>query len=64
MVGIAAWTDAHNFVAAGAQAVVFGPGSLIGSAHQPDEHVEIDEVVAAAQILSDLIVREGASLLS
>ncbi len=64
VVGIAAWTDAHNFVAAGAQAVVFGPGSLIGSAHQPDEHVEVDEVVAAAQILSDLIVCEGASLLS
>ena len=62
-VGMRAWTDAHNFVAEGSEAVVFGPGKLIGSAHQPDEHVEVDEVAAAAQILSDLIVREAAGLL-
>lgn len=54
-VGVRAWTDAHNFVAEGSEAVVFGPGQLIGTAHHPDEHIRVVEVVAAARIIADLI---------
>jgi acetylornithine deacetylase/succinyl-diaminopimelate desuccinylase-like protein len=60
--GVRAWTDAHNFAAAGAETVVFGPGRLIGSAHQPDEHVALDEVVTAARILAELMVVELGKL--
>jgi acetylornithine deacetylase/succinyl-diaminopimelate desuccinylase-like protein len=60
--GVRAWTDAHNFTAAGSEAVVFGPGRLIGSAHQPDEHVPIDDVVVCGRIIADLITTEAARL--
>jgi len=60
--GVSAWTDAHNFDAAGSEAIVFGPGRLIGSAHQPDEHVPVGEVVAAGRILADLIGSDIAEL--
>jgi acetylornithine deacetylase/succinyl-diaminopimelate desuccinylase-like protein len=47
-----AWTDAHNFAeVAGAQAVVFGPGHL-RSAHGPNEHVDLREIVKAARVLA------------
>ncbi len=55
--GVAAWTDAHNFDAVGSEAVVFGPGRLVGSAHQPDEHVPVDEVVVAGRVIADLLER-------
>lgn len=58
-VGVPAWTDAHSFAACGADTIVFGPGRLIGSAHQPDEQVAIDDVVSAAGILAELIGRWG-----
>ena len=61
-VGVSAWTDAHNFAAGGSEALVFGPGRLIGTAHQPDEHVTIADVVVAGRILADLIRIEAASL--
>jgi len=48
-------TDAHNFVeVAGSQAVVFGPGHL-RSAHGPQEHVDVREVVKAARIFAKLL---------
>ena len=40
---------------------MFGPGRLIGSAHQPDEHVAINDVVIAGQILADLITTEAVA---
>ncbi len=50
-----AWTDAHNFVeAAGAEAVVFGPGRL-ASAHGPDEHIDVRDIVKAARALARVI---------
>jgi acetylornithine deacetylase/succinyl-diaminopimelate desuccinylase-like protein len=56
VIGIPAWTDAHNFVElAGAQAVVWGPGDFT-LAHVPDEAIEIDEVVAAARVVEELLV--------
>jgi len=61
-VGVPAWTDAHNFTAAGSEAVVFGPGRLLGSAHQPDEHVAIEDVVTAGRILGELILKEAEAL--
>jgi acetylornithine deacetylase/succinyl-diaminopimelate desuccinylase-like protein len=55
-IGIPAWTDAHNFVElADAQAVVWGPGDF-GLAHVPDEAISIDEVVAAARTVEELLV--------
>jgi acetylornithine deacetylase/succinyl-diaminopimelate desuccinylase-like protein len=55
-----AWTDAHNFAeVAGAQAVVFGPGHL-RSAHGPDEHVDLVEVVKAARVLAHLVGGDSA----
>jgi acetylornithine deacetylase/succinyl-diaminopimelate desuccinylase-like protein len=57
-----AWTDAHNFAeVAGSQAVVFGPGHL-RTAHGPDEHVDLVEVVKAARVLARLIVRAAVDL--
>lgn len=51
--GFRSWSDAENFAAAGAPAVVFGPGSLAVS-HTPFEHVDLEEVRAAAHILAAL----------
>ncbi len=43
-------SDATKLTRTGTPTVVFGPGS-IDQAHAPDEHVEIDQVVLAAEIL-------------
>lgn len=49
-IGVPSWTDAHNFVDfAGAQALVFGPGDFT-TAHTPDEHIDVNEVVRCAEI--------------
>ena len=60
--GVRAWTDAHNFAAVGAECVVFGPGRLVGSAHQPKEHVPLDDVATSARILADLLVNGPLTL--
>jgi succinyl-diaminopimelate desuccinylase len=53
--GFPAWTDAHNMVElAGAEAVVFGPGPRLTTAHGPDEHVALDDVVACALVIRRL----------
>jgi acetylornithine deacetylase len=44
-------TDAAWYEAAGCPGVVFGPGDVT-VAHQPDEHVEVSEVYAAARTLA------------
>lgn len=62
VVGLRAWTDAHNFEAGGSEALVFGPGRLIGTAHQPDEQVVLADVVVAGRVLGDLIESEAALL--
>ena len=49
-------SDATKFTRAGSPTVVFGPGS-IEQAHSPDEYVEIDQVVLAAEILVRTITR-------
>ena len=55
--GMPSWTDAHNFVdIARSEAVVFGPGSL-KQAHHPDERIEIQEVVQAADVLAAVVGR-------
>jgi acetylornithine deacetylase len=53
---MASWTDAHSFAEAGSTAVVFGPGTL-RYAHRPDEHIDVREIVTAAQILADVVGR-------
>jgi len=45
--------DLVHMAAAGAAGVILGPGSL-AVAHQPDEHVPLDELEAAARIYRDL----------
>lgn len=52
------WTDAHSFAEAGSTAVGFGPGTL-RYAHRPDEHIDVREIVTAAQILADVIAHSG-----
>ncbi len=45
--------DLVHMAAAGAAGIILGPGSL-AVAHQPDEHVPLDELHAAAAIYRDL----------
>ena len=55
VMGVVAWTDAHNFVElGGSTAVVFGPGHL-REAHRADEHVDLHDVVACARVLAELL---------
>jgi succinyl-diaminopimelate desuccinylase len=44
------WTDVSRFAALGIPALNFGPGDP-NLAHKPEEHVEIDKIVAAAAVL-------------
>jgi len=54
-IGVPAWTDAHNFVDfGGAEAMVFGPGS-IETAHTPAERVELGQIVQCAKIFMNLL---------
>lgn len=45
--------DLTHMIAAGAAGVILGPGTL-SVAHQPDEHVPLDELHAAAAIYRDI----------
>jgi acetylornithine deacetylase/succinyl-diaminopimelate desuccinylase-like protein len=47
------WTNAENFYAAGVPAVVWGPGKL-AVAHTPREHIDVREILVAAQVLEIL----------
>ena len=54
-VGVLGWTDAHNFVdLAGSEAIVFGPGDF-ATAHLPGEWISLADVVAAAEVVADLL---------
>jgi acetylornithine deacetylase/succinyl-diaminopimelate desuccinylase-like protein len=61
--GFPAWTDAHNMVElGGSQAVVFGPGPRLSTAHRPDEHIDLNDVVDCALVVRRLawgLWREG-----
>ncbi len=48
---ITGFTDARFFRARGIPAVVYGPGEL-GAAHAYDEHVRIEDVVRATQVIA------------
>jgi acetylornithine deacetylase/succinyl-diaminopimelate desuccinylase-like protein len=62
MVGVPAWTDAHNFVElAGSHAVVWGPGDF-GLAHDAGEAIDVDEVVTAARVVEELLAGADAWL--
>ena len=53
--GFPAWTDAHNMVeVGGAQAVVFGPGPRLSTAHRPDDHIDLREVLDCALVVRRL----------
>ncbi len=53
--GFPAWTDAHNMVeVGGAQAVVFGPGPWLSTAHRPDDHIGLQDVVDCALVVRSL----------
>ena len=49
-------TEGPFLNALGCESVIFGPGD-IGTAHQPDEHVEIEKVVQMVAIVRELVVR-------
>ncbi|TVR53877.1 MAG: M20/M25/M40 family metallo-hydrolase [Gemmatimonadales bacterium] len=51
LAGMSAWVEAAWFLEAGIPALCFGPGS-IGKAHTADEFVPVEELRAAASILS------------
>lgn len=54
-IGVPAWTDAHNFVDfGGSEAMVFGPGS-IETAHTPNEHIDVTQIVHCSRIFARLI---------
>ena len=48
--------DLVHFASRGSRGIVLGPGAL-GVAHQPDEFVPVDELVTAAAIYRDLMLR-------
>jgi acetylornithine deacetylase/succinyl-diaminopimelate desuccinylase-like protein len=51
-IGVPAWTDAHNMVDfGGAEAVVYGPGDF-SVAHLPEEHIDVNEIVACAEVFA------------
>jgi succinyl-diaminopimelate desuccinylase len=53
--GFPAWTDAHNMVElGGSEAVVFGPGPRLTTAHGPDEHITVSDVVSCALVVRRL----------
>jgi acetylornithine deacetylase len=53
--GFPAWTDAHNMVeVGGAEAVVFGPGPRLSTAHRPDDHIDLRDVVDCALVVRNL----------
>ncbi len=63
-IGVPSWTDAHNFVDfGGAQAMVFGPGS-IETAHTPAEKVDLEQVVQCAKIFMRLLSPESLAALT
>ena len=57
--------DGPTFTRAGIPTIAFGPGD-IGVAHAVDEHVPIDDLVRAAQVLALIVMRfcgiAGASM--
>jgi len=58
-IGVPAWTDAHNFVDfGGSEAIVFGPGS-IETAHTPEEHIDVTEIVQCSRIFTRLLEPES-----
>ncbi len=57
---VAPWaSDAAVYAAAGMEAVLVGPGS-IRQAHTADEFIELEQVVAAAQMYARIILLYGA----
>ena len=50
------WHDGATFTLAGIPTLVFGPGH-VSSAHTPDEHVSVDQLVIAAQALALAAIR-------
>jgi acetylornithine deacetylase/succinyl-diaminopimelate desuccinylase-like protein len=53
--GFPAWTDAHNMLElGGSEAVVFGPGPRLSTAHRPDDHIDLGDVVDCALVVRRL----------
>lgn len=56
LVGFPAWTDAHNLVElAATETVVFGPGSTFALSHDPDERVDLREVVDCSLVIAGVL---------
>jgi len=53
-------SDGNLFFAAGCKPLILGPGSL-ETAHTPDEHVERDQIYAAARIYAALCLKMGVT---
>ncbi len=49
-------TEAPYFRALGAEVIVMGPGS-IDRAHQPNEYVRVDELLACEKLLNEMVAR-------
>jgi len=52
--GMPSWTDAAHLVAAGTEAVVFGPGDL-SLCHTPEERLPLSEAETALAVLRELV---------
>ncbi|MGK2933630.1 MAG: M20/M25/M40 family metallo-hydrolase [Gemmatimonadaceae bacterium] len=62
--GLAAWTDAALFNAAGIPAICFGPGD-IALAHAAEEYVSLDEIQTATAVLARFLHRwSGEAVIS
>ncbi len=51
---VPSWTDAANFVKAGASCVIFGFGDLV-RAHSDEEYITVEELTLTAQVLYNLL---------
>jgi acetylornithine deacetylase len=54
LAGMAAWTDTALLAAAGIPGVVFGPSGR--GLHGSEEYVELDSVIACAEVLRRLML--------
>jgi acetylornithine deacetylase len=56
VVGFQAWSDMYHLNSHNTPAVMCGPGDMDASAHQIDEHVEVQELIDATKLLCGVII--------
>lgn len=55
--GMDGWYDGATFTLGGTPTIAFGPGTGINVAHQVDEHIPVDDLIAASKALAVAAIR-------